>query len=385
VLSRRTRWDRTPNRLAALLERKRAEGARLIDLTETNPTRVGLTPPPQVLAALADPANLRYEPAPLGMPEARAAVAADFARRGARVSGDSVVLTASTSEAYAYLFKLLCDPGDVVLVPRPSYPLFDFLAALESVEVATYALAYDGEWRLDARSLAAAVGPRTRAIVLVNPNNPTGSFLKRDEVDAVFEAAARAGAAIVSDEVFGDYAFGPDPRRVATLAAERDVLGFALGGLSKSCGLPQLKLAWMAVSGPGAEAAEAIARLEVVADSYLSVATPVQRAAADLLGRRAELQAPIAARVGRNLASLEGRARRTAATLLHVEGGWSAVLRVPATISEEDRALELLERHDVVVHPGYFFDFEQEAFLVLSLLPPPEAFEDGVDRILRVL
>jgi alanine-synthesizing transaminase len=385
VLSRRTRWDRRPNRLAALLERKRAEGARLIDLTETNPTRVGLTPPPELLAPLADPGNLRYEPEPLGMTEARAAVAADFTRRGARVSCDSIVLTASTSEAYAYLFKLLCDPGDVVLVPRPSYPLFDYLAALESVEVATYALAYDGEWRLDTRSLAAAVGPRTRAIVLVNPNNPTGSFLKRDEVDAVREAAERAGAAIISDEVFGDYAFGPDPRRVATLAGERDVLAFALGGLSKSCGLPQLKLGWMAVSGPRAEAAEAIARLEVVADTYLSVATPVQRAAADVLGRRAGLQAPIAARVGRNLASLEGRARGTAATLLQVEGGWSAVLRVPATMSEEERALELLESHEVVVHPGYFFDFEREAFLVVSLLPPPEAFEEGVDRIVRVL
>ena len=385
MLSRRTRWDRTPNRLAALLERKRAQGARLIDLTETNPTRVGLTPPTELLAPLADPGSLRYEPEPLGMPEARAAVAADFARRGARVSSDSILLTASTSEAYAYLFKLLCDPGDVVLVPRPSYPLFDYLAGLESVEVATYALAYDGEWRLDTRSLAAAVDARTRAIVLVSPNNPTGSFLKRDEVDAVREVAARAGAAIVSDEVFGDYAFGPDPRRVATLAGEREVLAFALGGLSKSCGLPQLKLAWMAVSGPRAEAAEAIARLEVVADTYLSVATPVQRAAAGLLGRRTELQAPIAGRVGRNLASLDGRARGTAATLLRVEGGWSAVLRLPATISEEDRALELLEDHDVVVHPGYFFDFEREAFLVVSLLPPPEAFEEGVDRILRVL
>jgi hypothetical protein len=385
VLSRRTRWDRTPNRLSRLLERKRREGARLIDLTETNPTRVGLDPPADLLAPLAGAENLRYEPEPLGLPEARAAVSADFARRGATVPVDSIVLTASTSEAYAFVFKVLCDPGDVVAVPRPSYPLFDYLAALESVEVATYELAYDGEWRLDAGSLAAAAGERTRAIVVVNPNNPTGSFLKRDEADAVREAAARSGAAIISDEVFGDYAFGPDPRRVGSLAAEADVLTFALGGLSKSCGLPQLKLAWIAIAGPTSAAAEALARLEVVADTYLSVATPVQRAAGGLLGRRAELHAPIAARVAQNLALLRGRVRGTPATLLPAEGGWSAVLQIPATVSEEERALELLERQDVIVHPGYFFDFEREAFLVVSLLPEPEVLDEGLMRIVRVL
>lgn len=385
MLSRRTRWDRTPNRLSRLLERKRREGARLIDLTETNPTRVGLDPPADLLAPLAGAENLRYEPEPLGLPEARAAVSADFARRGATVPVDSIVLTASTSEAYAFVFKVLCDPGDVVAVPRPSYPLFDYLAALESVEVATYELAYDGEWRLDAGSLAAAAGERTRAIVVVNPNNPTGSFLKRDEADAVREAAARSGAAIISDEVFGDYAFGPDPRRVGSLAAEADVLTFALGGLSKSCGLPQLKLAWIAIAGPTSAAAEALARLEVVADTYLSVATPVQRAAGGLLGRRAELHAPIAARVAQNLALLRGRVRGTPATLLPAEGGWSAVLQIPATVSEEERALELLERQDVIVHPGYFFDFEREAFLVVSLLPEPEVLDEGLMRIVRVL
>jgi alanine-synthesizing transaminase len=385
VLSRRTRWDRTPNRLSSLLERKRREGARLIDLTETNPTRAGLVPPAHLLASLADPGNLRYEPAPLGLPEAREAVAADFARRGASVGGDAVVLTASTSEAYGFLFKLLCDPGDAVAVPRPSYPLFDYLAALDSVEVVAYELAYDGRWRLDPRSLAAAVGERTRAVVVVNPNNPTGSFLKQDEAEAVREAADRAGAAIISDEVFADYAFGADPCRVGSLASEGDVLTFTLGGLSKSCGLPQLKLAWIAVGGPAAAAAEALARLEVVADTYLTVGTPVQRAAAGLLARRAELHAPIAARVGRNRAVLENAVRGTPATLLPVEGGWSAVLQVPATVSEEERVLELLERHELVVHPGYFFDFDREAFLVLSLLPSPEVFDEGVTRLVRVL
>jgi hypothetical protein len=385
VLSRRTQWDRTPNALARLLERKRREGARLIDLTETNPTRVGLDPPADLLAPLADPGNLRYEPDPLGLAAARAAVSADLDRRGPPVAAERIVLTASTSEAYAFLFKVLCDPGDVVAVPRPSYPLFDYLAGLESVELHAYEMVYDGEWRLDTRSLAAAVAERTRAIVVVNPNNPTGSFLKRDEAAALREAAARAGAAIISDEVFGDYAFAADARREGSLAAETAVLTFALGGLSKSCGLPQLKLAWIAVGGPPAQAGEALARLEVVADTYLSVATPVQRAVAGLLARRAELQAPIASRVARNLATLERRARGTPATLLRAEGGWSAVLQVPATVSEEERALELLDRHGVIVHPGYFFDFPREAFLVVSLLPRPEDFDEGTDRLRRVL
>jgi alanine-synthesizing transaminase len=302
------------------------------------------------------------------------------------VDPDRIFLTASTSEAYAWLFKLLCDPGDAVLVPRPSYPLFSYLARLESVDVVPYALAYDGEWHLSADAVREGLGARTRAVVVVSPNNPTGSYLKRMEADALLALCAERGLAVVSDEVFADYAFAPDPRRVASLADDGPALAFSLGGLSKSCGLPQLKLAWIAVSGPETWRAPAIERLEVVADTYLSVSTPVQLAAGALLARRPELQGPIAERVAANRGALRRRlGEGSPATMLAAEGGWSAVVQVPATQGEDELVARLLEEHGVLVHPGYFFDFPREAFLVLSLLPPPETFADGVDRILAVL
>jgi aspartate/methionine/tyrosine aminotransferase len=357
----------------------------VLDLTETNPTRVGLEAPPDMFALLADERARRYEPDPRGLAAARQAVSADYGRRGVDLHPERLVLTASTSEAYAFLFKLLCDPGDEVLVPRPSYPLFDYLAGLESVEVKPYPLPYDGEWRIDLPALRESAGPRTRAIVLVSPNNPTGSFVKEDEVAAVQELAAEKELALVSDEVFADYPWtasdgGP------SLARDGPALAFALGGLSKSCGLPQLKLAWTAVSGPARWREEALARLELLADTYLSVGTPVQRAAPALLARAEELRAPVAARVAANLDALRGlRGQGQAASLLHGEGGWSAVLRIPATESEEERVLALLDAHDVLVHPGYFFDFPREAYLVVSLLPRPADFAEAVSRILRVL
>jgi aspartate/methionine/tyrosine aminotransferase len=299
------------------------------------------------------------------------------------VHPDQVVLTASSSEAYAYLFKLLCDPRDHVLVPRPSYPLFEFLAGLESVEVASYPLRYDGEWHLSADALREAIGPRTRAIVVVHPNNPTGSFLKADEAAALEVLAAEHGLAVVSDEVFADYAFGPDRRRVATLARDGPCLTFTLGGLSKSCALPQLKLGWIVASGPHVLRTEALARLEVIADTYLSVGTPVQEALPSILARRAELHAPVDARVRSNRDDLARRlGRGSAASLLHAEGGWAAVLRLPALPGEEDWAVRLLVDADVLVHPGYFFDFEGEGFVVASLLTPPGILADGASRIL---
>jgi hypothetical protein len=383
MFSARTRFDLRPNRLAQALAARRARGERVIDLTESNPTRVGLAPPPALLELLASDAARRYEPMPFGLPEARAAVARDFAGRGMTLEPDRVVLHASTSEAYSYLFKLLCDPGDEVLVPRPGYPLFDYLAGLESVRAASYALAQDGAWHLDAGAVAEALTPRTRAIVAVSPGNPTGAYLKRDELERLEALAAERGIAIVADEVFWDFALGGDARRAASLARDTGALGFALGGLSKGCALPQLKLAWTAVTGPEALRREALARLELVADSYLPVSTPVQVAAPALLARKAELQAPVHARLASNLAALRGAlAGSSPASLLEPEGGWSAVLRVPATCGEEERALRLVERQGVLVHPGYFFDFPREAFLVLSLLPPPAEFQEGVARVL---
>ena len=383
MFSARTAWDRRLGTVARRVAERRASGAALLDLTETNPTRAGLLAPPDVLALLGDARGRHYDPLPEGQAAAREAVAADYARRGFAVEPGRVLLTASTSEAYAFLFKLLCDPGDDVLVPRPSYPLFAYLAALESVNALHYPLQYDGEWHLGIDDVAEASTARTRAIVVVSPNNPTGSFLAREESQRLRHLAAARGWAVISDEVFADYSLREDARRPPSMAEDSAALTFSLGGLSKSLGLPQLKLAWIAAAGPAAERDEALARLEVVADTYLSVSTPVQLAAPALLARAAELQRPIAERVRGNVAELRRQlAPGSAATLLDLEGGWSAVLRVPAIWPDEQWALTLLERDGVLVHPGFFFDFAQEAHLVLSTLAEPETFAEGVRRLL---
>lgn len=386
MFSRRTRWDRTVNRLSRVLEAKRESGTVVLDLTESNPTRAGISYPANLLEPLAAPAGLLYEPAASGLLVAREAVAADYARRGHATSADRIVLTASSSEAYAHLFKLLCDPGDRVLAPAPSYPLFEYLAGLEAVEVDRYPLTFDHQWQLQLSGLEAAATSHTRAVVVVNPNNPTGSYLKQDEAAALIAFCARRGLAVISDEVFADYSFGDDARRVSSLAGHGDALVFCLGGLSKSCGLPQAKLGWIAVAGPAELRREALARLEIVADTYLSVATPVQHAAPRWLAQLPALQAPITARLRDNRAALASLvAHDSPATLLALEGGWYAVLRVPATQPEEERICRLLERHDVLVHPGYFFDFPSEAYLVLSLLPRPAVFAEGLQRLLADL
>jgi aspartate/methionine/tyrosine aminotransferase len=382
MFSSRTRWDRVQNRLATLLERKRRAGESVLDLTVSNPTAVGLRAPDEVLALLGDATGAAYAPDPRGLASAREAVAADFARRGHALGAERLVLCASTSEAYAWLFKLLADPGDNVLVPRPSYPLFEFLADLESISTRTYPLSYDGAWHVDLAAVEEAIRPRTRAIVVVNPNTPTGSFVSRTEADRLMGLCARRGLALVSDEVFADFGDAPDPSRVTSFAGDGPALAFSLGGLSKSCGLPQLKLGWIAVSGPPELRDEALARLEIVADTYLSVGMPVQCALPGILAALPRLQAPIAARVTRNRASLRERLASSPATLLAADGGWSAVIRVPATLTEEERVLRLLERDGVLVHPGFFFDFPREAYLVASLLPRPDDFDHGAASVL---
>jgi aspartate/methionine/tyrosine aminotransferase len=386
LFSHRTAWDRTSNRLSATLERKRARGVTILDLTESNPTRAGIPYPADLLAPLATAESLRYEPAPMGWRPAREAVAAEYVRYGTTVDPEHVLLTASTSEAYSLAFKLLCEPGDEVLVPAPSYPLFDFLAGLDSVAVKPYPLLMaGGEWPIDLDALASRIGARTRAIVVVNPNNPTGSFLKRDEAARLLGLAAEHDLAVLSDEVFLDYADGPDARRVGTLAAASDALTLSMGGLSKSCGLPQLKLGWMVVAGPAAVRDEALARLEIIADTYLSVGTPVQRAAPALLARGASVRDAIAVRVRDNRAVVAHAVRASHATLLPAEGGWYAILRVPATRNEEDLVVSLLEEKHVHVHPGFFFGLPQEAYLVVSLLCDRAVLEDGLARVLAVL
>jgi alanine-synthesizing transaminase len=384
MFSARTAWSRAENALALRVAGYKASGRLLLDLTETNPTRAGVSAPPWVLSLLGRPGGAVYDPVPFGSLRAREAVAADLASRGAQVPPEDIALTASTSEAYGLVFKLLCDPGDRVLAPRPSYPLFDYLAGLESVHLDHYPLAYDGEWHLSPDALEERITPRTRAVVVVHPNNPTGSFLKQHETTSLVDVCTRHGLAIVSDEVFADFSFAEDARRTGTLAGRSDALTFALGGLSKSCALPQLKLGWIALGGEAALRQEARARLEIIADTYLSVATPVQQAAPEILARKAELQDPVRTRVAANLVRLrETLLPVGTATLLRAEGGWSAVVQVPATRSEDDWVHSLLEERGVLVHPGYFFELGREGFVVLSLLPEPRAFAAAAGRLAR--
>ena len=380
MFSSRLNWNLRPNRLSALLEEKRAAGADVLDLTESNPTRAGLAyPQAEILAALADADALRYHPSPRGLDSAREAVTGYYRDRGTQIPMNNILLTASTSEAYSYLFKLLANPGDEILAPRPSYPLFEFLADLESVHIRQYPLRYDGVWHVDFDALEHTITPRTRAIVVVNPNNPTGSFLKRAELDVLDSLAAERGLAILSDEVFRDYAFAGEPNLVSTLAGDRRALTFSMSGLSKIAGLPQMKLGWVVASGP--RCPQALDALELIADTYLSVSTPVQVALPRLLGLSGSILNEIRRRTAENLAHLRETMLGSAATLLRTEGGWYAVLQVPRTRTEEEWTLKLLGDLDVLVQPGFFFDFESEAFLVLSLLPDANTFAEGVSRL----
>jgi aspartate/methionine/tyrosine aminotransferase len=372
MYSSRFHWDLRPNRLTELLREKRRAGASVLDLTESNPTHAGIEYPREITAALADARALRYDPAPAGMPEAREAVVRHYAARGLTVTPERILLTASTSEGYAYLFKLLCDPGDDVLVPRPSYPLFEFLADMESVKVRQYPLRYHGEWGIDREALSEAITSRTRAIIVVNPNNPTGSYLKRGEM----EFLKGLNLPLISDEVFADYAFAPDASRVATLAGA----AFAMSGLSKVAGLPQMKLGWIVV--PDAEAME---RLEWIADTYLSVSTPVQCAAGTLLEMGETVQRQIRSRCAQNLRFAKEMLAGSPADVLNVEGGWCAPIKMPRIRTEEEWTLELLSGKDVLLQPGFFYDFESEAFLVASLLTPPPVFSEGVVRLKELI
>lgn len=387
MFSRRVPASLEPNALALAVGRARAAGRPVIDLTVSNPTRVGLPYPGDLLDALADAAALAYEPDPLGLPAAREAVVRDYARRGVDVAPERVLLTASTSEAYSHVFKLLCDEGDEVLVPQPSYPLFEHLARLDLVHVRPYPLDPHGGWSFDVEAVAAAITPRAKAIVVVSPNNPTGTCLDEDAFAALDALAATRGLAVVCDEVFADYPLtATSDSVVSVLSRPREALTVALGGLSKSVGLPQLKLGWMALGGSDEDVGGALARLEVIADTYLSVATPVAVAASKLLGKGGAVREAIGARVRRNFAAAGAvAAAHPSCERQPAGGGWSVVLRVPALHSEERLCLALLEEREVLVHPGYFFDFPSEAYLVASLLASPEAFDEGVRRVCELV
>jgi alanine-synthesizing transaminase len=374
MFSSRIHWDTHPNRLTRLLAEKRRAGARILDLTESNPTRAALDYPAEIAAAFHDPRILTYEPSPRGSLEARQAVSAYYGARGHNVNPDRILLTASTSEAYSYLFKLLADPGEEVLAPRPSYPLFEYLANMESLKVRQYRLAYHAGWSIDLDALMSEMSPRTRGVILVNPNNPTGSYVKQAELVALREICAERGIAVISDEVFSDYALTADDGRVALLAGD-----YSMSGLSKVSGLPQMKLGWIVAPE------ESMDKLEWIADTYLSVSTPVQCAAARLLAAGEVVQRQIRDRTSANLRFAREKLQGSAANILAVEGGWYITVQVPRIRSEEEWTLELLEKENVLVQPGFFYDFESEAYLVVSLLTPGEIFEEGMALVGQAL
>ncbi len=385
MFSHRVPADHSTNRLSAAIEERRARDASILDLTESNPTRCGFRYDDAALrGALASPGALLYEPHPQGLAAARGAVSGYYAEMGCAVDPEFLFLTTGTSEAYTHLFKLLADPGDEILVPTPGYPLLDVLTALEAVRLVHYLLVYDepGGWRIDLERLRASISTRTRAIVIVSPNNPTGSYLKKGELEECNTLCRDFGLALIVDEVFSDYGRGGDPSRVTTAAGNDGALTFALNGFSKLVGLPQLKLGWIGVSGPRHLAAQARERLAFVTDAFLSVSAAVQHAAPAIFRQRAAVQEQVNRRVEENSRALEECLSATACgRTLAREGGWYAVVGIADGLSDEDTAVRLLQHDGVLVHPGYLYDFPAGSFLVLSLLPPTGAFREGASRL----
>lgn len=381
MFATRTNWNLTPNPLAEALARFRASGRKLLDLTASNPTECGFQyDGASILKALITPAVLKYHPDPRGLEPARKAVAEYYFQRGDEVPLDDLILTVSTSEAYSYAFRLLCNAGDEVLVPTPSYPLFDFLADIQDVKLIRYPLIYDHGWQIDFHALEAAITSRTRAVIVVHPNNPTGHFTKAGEIEKLNSICIAHDLAVIADEVFLDFALAE--LRPTSFVQNNAVLTFTMSGLSKISGLPQMKLSWLAVTGPAARKKDALARLEVIADTFLSMNAAIQAAAPTLLAQRHAIQRQLVTRVQSNIAELDRQlSEQQACSRLEIEGGWYAVLRVPATRSDEELALELL-KDAVYVHPGHFYDFPGEGYLVVSLIAPERDFSEGIEKLL---
>jgi alanine-synthesizing transaminase len=388
MFSERTSWKLTKNRLTDTLEEVRSRG-RVLDLTLSNPTRGGLRyDEARILQSLASPRSLDYDPQPKGLPGARAAIAGFYQAMGIDdFDPERLILTTSTSEGYSFIFRLLCNPGDEVLVPKPSYPLFEFLADLQDVKLVPYPLIYDHGWQMDFPSLEKAVTPRTRGVVVVHPNNPTGSYVSPGECELLNGFCRTHGLAVIADEVFLDYALDGTPRQ--SFAANQEVLTFTLSGVSKIAALPQMKVAWVAVSGPAKQVEQALARLEIIADTFLSMNAPIQWATPALLAERQQIQRQLLDRVRANLAGMDGQldqlAGQKSCERLSVEAGWYAVLRVPVTQTDEELAIKLLQEKFVLVHPGHFYDFPSDGYLVLSLIAPEDEFREGIGRILEFM
>jgi alanine-synthesizing transaminase len=379
MFSRRTGWNLAPNSLTIAHQEALSSGRKIIDLTISNPTRTGIEyDSSAILNALTNPKALDYDPQSKGLRSAREAVARYYARI---IDPENLILTTSTSEGYSYVFRLLCNPDEEILVPKPSYPLFDFLADLQDVKAVPYSLIYDHDWQIDFHSLETGLTKNSRGIVLVHPNNPTGSYISGQERKRLNELCHRHQLALVVDEVFLDY--GHDGEHRTTFAENNEALTFTLSGVSKISALPQMKLAWMAVSGPQSDVAAAMQRLEIIADTYLSLNAPVQLAAAVLLDQRKTIQPQLMRRVRANVSELDRQlARQKSCSRLEIQGGWYAVLQIPVTRSDEDFAVELLRRSDVLVHPGHFYDFSSDGYLVLSLITCEEEFRKGIAPLL---
>jgi alanine-synthesizing transaminase len=387
MFSRRTDWGLKPNRFTEAHRELQGAGREVLDLTVSNPTRAQLHyDAAAILGSLSRPEAMDYDPQPKGLLSARKAVA-DYYRelpQGVDLDPKSLVLTTSTSEGYSYVLRLLCNPGDEILVPKPSYPLFEFLADLQDVKLVPYLLLYDHGWQIDFPSLRNGVSSHSRAVVLVHPNNPTGSYVKASERESLNQFCGEHDLSLIVDEVFLDFAHARVEQ--SSFVSNQAVLTFTLSGLSKISGLPQMKLAWLATSGPEQKVASALDRLEVIADTYLSLNAPIQFAAPTLLAQRRSIQPLLMDRVRTNLQELDRQlAAQKTCQRLDVEGGWYAVLRVPATQSDEDLAIEILRKASVLVHPGHFYDFPSDGYLVLSLITPPQDFREGCHRVLELL
>jgi aspartate/methionine/tyrosine aminotransferase len=385
MFAQRTNWNLTTNRYTREVEEARSSGRTILDLTVSNPTQCGFAyDATKILRAFENPRSLTYEPEAKGLLAAREEVARYYRQdHGVAVDPEALLLTTSTSEAYSYVFRLLCNPHDEIVVLKPSYPLFDFLADIQDVSLIPYSLQYAHGWFIDFHSLVRALTPRTRAVLLVHPNNPTGSYVRKEELEQLEELCRERNLALVVDEVFLDYALDGHKRR--TFAANHEVLTFTLSGLSKIAALPQMKVAWLAVTGPEAQVRGALDRLEIIADTYLSLNSPTQWAFPTLFAQRHELQPQILERTRRNWASLkEAIAPESSVELLDAEGGWYAVLRTKSEEADEDSAIRLLREGGILVHPGNFYDFAEDRQVVLSLITPQDEFRAGVKKLIEI-
>ncbi len=383
MFAKRTDWPLAPNQISLKLETLRQSGIKILDLTESNPTQCQFEYPANpILAPLSDPQNLTHQPSSKGTESARRAILEYYREKGIRLNLEQIFLTASTSEAYSFIFRLLVNPDETVLAPKPSYPLFDYLTQLNDIHLEYYSLLYAEKWTIHFDSLEKWMDQKPKAMILVNPNNPTGSFIKESEFKKINEFALTHEFALISDEVFLDYPLDTNSSYCLSAAANKKVLTFTLGGISKTLALPQMKLAWMVVSGPQTLLKDSIERLEIICDTYLSVNSPAQHSLSNWLSLRRGIQKQITDRIQANQDFLKRQIAASLLKLLNAEGGWCAILKLGQRIDEERLVLKLLETKHVLVHPGYFFDLENHSHLVLSLLLPPSIFKEGVHRIL---